>query len=113
MHFSAAIIPAYREPLVYNFQVAREFLKQVYVAERLQPPTSLSTIQNAYSTIWSRASNPSYWREIFRTGEYAKIGVYALEAYGIYKVRTFTFTSQVSSLRRWLIWYLDWRDCWT
>ncbi|GJE85530.1 ATP synthase subunit g, mitochondrial [Phanerochaete sordida] len=76
---------AYREPLVYNFQVAREFLKQIYVAERLQPP-SLSTVQNAYNTIWSRASNPGYWREVFRTGEYAKIGVYALEAYGIFKI---------------------------
>lgn len=76
---------AYREPLVYNFQVARELLKQIYVAERLQPP-SLSTIQNAYSTIWSRASNPAYWREVLRTGEYAKIGVYALEAYGIFKI---------------------------
>ena len=81
------MITAYREPLVYNFQVARELLKQIYVAERLQPP-SLSTVQNAYSTIWSRASNPGYWREVFRTGEYAKIGVYALEAYGIFKVRT-------------------------
>ena len=71
---------------MYNLSVAREFLKQVYVAERLQPPTNLSTIQNAYSTIWSRASSPSYWKDIFRTGEYAKIGIYAVEAYGIFKV---------------------------
>ncbi|TCD61820.1 hypothetical protein EIP91_007865 [Steccherinum ochraceum] len=77
---------SYRQPLVYNFSVAREFLKQVYVAERLQPPTSVHTITNAYSTIWSRASNPQYWREIARSGEWAKVGVYAVEAYGIYKV---------------------------
>ncbi|EKM57776.1 uncharacterized protein PHACADRAFT_251615 [Phanerochaete carnosa HHB-10118-sp] len=81
----ANVFGAYREPLAFNFRVAREFLKQIYVAERLQPP-SLSTVQNAYNTIWSRASNLSYWREIFRTGEYAKIGIYALEAYGIFKV---------------------------
>lgn len=70
---------------MYNFQVARELLKQIYLKENLQPP-SVATVQNAYSTLWSRASNPAYWREVFRTGEYAKIGVYALEAYGIFKV---------------------------
>lgn len=70
---------------MYNFSVAREFLKHIYVAERLQPP-SLSTVQSAYSTIWSRASSPAYWKEIFRTGEYAKLGIYAVEAYGIFKV---------------------------
>ena len=77
---------AYRQPLLYNFSVAREFLKQVYVAERLQPPTSLSTITNAYASIWARASNPQYWREIAQSGEWVKVGVYAVEAYGIFKV---------------------------
>lgn len=66
--------------------MAREFLKQVYVAERLQPPTSLSAFQSAYSAIWSRAINPAYWRELARSGEWAKVGVYAVEAYGIFKV---------------------------
>ncbi|KAH8094484.1 mitochondrial ATP synthase g subunit-domain-containing protein [Cristinia sonorae] len=77
---------SYRQPLVYNFSVAREFLKQVYVAERLQPPTSLNTVTNAYSTIWARARNPQYWREIARSGEWAKVGIYAVEAYGIFKI---------------------------
>ncbi|TFK77717.1 hypothetical protein K466DRAFT_607794, partial [Polyporus arcularius HHB13444] len=36
---------AYREPLSYNFAVFREVLKQVYVAERLQPPP-LSAFQS-------------------------------------------------------------------
>ena len=59
---------AYREPIVYNFQVAREVLKQIYVAERLQLP-SASAVQNAYSTLWSRASSSSYWtRELFQNG---------------------------------------------
>lgn len=78
---------AYREPLVYNFQIVREFLKQVYVAERLQPP-SLSAVQSAYSTIWTRATSPTYLRELVRSGDYAKVGIYALEAYGIFKVGT-------------------------
>lgn len=77
---------AYREPLLYNLSVGRELLKQVYLAERLQPPTSFSTITKAYQEIWQRVSNQAYWREILRTGEYKRVGVYALEAYGIFKV---------------------------
>ena len=78
----------YREPLMYNLSVARELLKQVYVAERLAPPTSLSTITSAYQTLWARASNPGYWREILKNGEWQRVGVYAVEAYGIFKVCT-------------------------
>ncbi|THH31198.1 hypothetical protein EUX98_g2966 [Antrodiella citrinella] len=77
---------AYRQPLVYNFSVAKEFLKQVYVAERLQPPTSVNAFTSAYSTLWARASNPQYWREIAQSGEWTKVGIYAIEAYGIFKV---------------------------
>ncbi|KAI0723695.1 mitochondrial ATP synthase g subunit-domain-containing protein, partial [Fomitopsis betulina] len=80
------MLGSYREPLLYNFAVAREFLKQVYIAERLQPPTSLSTLQNVYSTLWSRASNPAYWRELVRSGEWTKVGIYAVEAYGVFKI---------------------------
>lgn len=88
---TVSIFPvAYRDPLLYNFSVTRELLKQVYIAERLQPPTSLGTLQSAYSTLWSRASNPTYWREIVKSGEIAKVGIYAVEAYGIFKVRWFT-----------------------
>jgi F-type H+-transporting ATPase subunit g len=79
----------YREPIVYNLTVVRELAKQVYVAERLAPPTSLNTVANAYGTMWSRASNPQYWVELTKTGEWKKVGVYALEAYGIYKVCLF------------------------
>jgi F-type H+-transporting ATPase subunit g len=71
---------------MYNLSVTRALLKQVYIAERLQPPTSLSTIQSAYSTIWARASNPEYWRQAAKNGELARVGVYAIEAYGIFKV---------------------------
>ncbi|KAI0058784.1 hypothetical protein BV25DRAFT_1810239 [Artomyces pyxidatus] len=80
------LLGAYRQPLEYNFHVARELLKQVYVAERLQPPTSLAQVQSAYASIWQRASSPAYWREIARTGEWQRVGVYAVEAYGIYKI---------------------------
>jgi len=81
--------------MVYNLTVARELLKQVYVAERLQPPTDLAVVRSAYSTLWSRASNPAYWRGILNSGEWTKVGIYALEAYGIFKVRlTLSMASQ-------------------
>ncbi|KAI5122514.1 hypothetical protein M0805_005242 [Coniferiporia weirii] len=77
---------SYREPLLYNLSVGRELLKQVYLAERLQPPTSLGAVTSVYQSLWQRASSPAYWREILRTGEYKRVGVYALEAYGIFKI---------------------------
>ena len=40
---------AYREPLLYNLQVGRELVKQVYIAERLQPP-QWSTFVEIYKT---------------------------------------------------------------
>jgi F-type H+-transporting ATPase subunit g len=74
---------------VYNLSVARELMKQVYVAERLAPP-SLGAVQSAYSTLFSRAANPAYWAELINTGGWTKVAVYGLEAYGIYKVRDYT-----------------------
>lgn len=80
------MLGSYREPLLYNLSVGRELLKQVYIAEGLRPPASLPTITSAYATLWSRATNPAYWREIMRSGEWQRVGVYALEAYGIFKI---------------------------
>ncbi|KAL5526663.1 hypothetical protein ACEPAF_8388 [Sanghuangporus sanghuang] len=82
---AGGLLGSYREPLLYNLQVGRELVKQVYIAERLQPPP-WSTFMNVYKTLWQRAINPSYWRELLRTGEYKRVGIYALEAYGIFKV---------------------------
>ena len=58
----------------------------MYVAERLAPPTSAEAVTEAYKTLWARVRSPAYWRELARTGEYKRVGVYALEAYGIFKV---------------------------
>ena len=77
---------AYKQPLFYNLAMARELLKHIYRAENLSPP-SLGAIQTAYSTIISRAVSPAFWREAVVSGEILRIGVYGLEAYGIYKVR--------------------------
>lgn len=80
-------ILAYRAPLAYNLSVARELLKQVYIAERLQPPLNPQTWSDAYTTLAQRARSPNYWREIVNNGEWARVGLYAIEAYTIFKVR--------------------------
>jgi len=77
---------SYREPLMYDLAVARELLKQIYVAEKLAPPTSFAEIRSAYSTIFERARHVSFWRDMLQTGEWIKLGIYGLEAYGIYKI---------------------------
>jgi F-type H+-transporting ATPase subunit g len=77
---------AYQQPVKYNLAVAREVLKHVHAAERLQPPASLVAVLRTYGTLWARARSVGYWREVVRSGEYARLSVYALEAYGISNV---------------------------
>lgn len=80
-----ASLTAYRAPVTYNLQVTREILKQVYVAERLQIP-HWTTFVSEYVSLWSRVRNPSFLRELIRSGGWMKVGVYAIEGYGIFKV---------------------------
>ncbi|KAH9955922.1 hypothetical protein BC827DRAFT_1140405 [Russula dissimulans] len=82
----SGLLGSYQQPVKYNLSVAREVFKQVYTAERLQPPTSLGAVLGTYSTLWARARSLGYWREVVRSGEYPRLGVYALEAYGIFKI---------------------------
>ena len=116
VHWYARLSAGYREPLLYNVSVVREFLKQVYVAERLQPPTSFTTVSNAYSAIWARVRNPAYFREIVQSGEWAKVGVYAVEAYGIFKVcptRAFRYLHAPVLFRLLTFsFHTDWGDHW-
>lgn len=65
--------------------MAREIVKQVYRAE-LQPPKDIATFRTAYETLFRRAIDVGYWRSIVQSGEIAKVGIYAVEAYGIFKV---------------------------
>lgn len=97
---------AYRAPLTYNFHVTRELLKQVYAAERLQPP-HWTTVVNTYNTLWTRVTNPAYLRGLGESGEWKKVGIYAVEAYGIFKVCKTTFRMMWALL----IIFSDWRDC--
>ncbi|CAE6415657.1 unnamed protein product [Rhizoctonia solani] len=77
---------SYREPVTYNLAVARAFLRQVYVAEGLAPPTSAEAFTSVYRTLFERAKNPAYWREIAQSGEWAKVALYGVEAYGIFHI---------------------------
>ncbi|VDB86494.1 unnamed protein product [Peniophora sp. CBMAI 1063] len=81
----ASLLGAYRAPVTYNLQVAKEVLKHIYVAERLQVP-SVAEFKTAYALFAQRATNPAYLRGLFSSGEWATVGIYGLEAYGIYKI---------------------------
>lgn len=74
------------EPLSYNLKVAGSLLKQVYVAERLAPPTSVDVISSAYRSMWARARDPAYWARFVESGEWKKVGIYAVEAWGIFTI---------------------------
>lgn len=78
-------VVGYKEPLVYNFTVAREVVKRIYVSEALAPP-SLSQYAEVYRQIWSNVTSPSYWRSLSQNGQIAQVGIYGLQAYGIFKV---------------------------
>ncbi|KAI5831146.1 hypothetical protein K523DRAFT_336121 [Schizophyllum commune Tattone D] len=80
------LVQPYKEPTLYNLAVARELVKQVYRAEHLQPPSSWAQIRSAYETLYARATDRQFWRHAIATGEIAKIFVYGVEAYGIYKI---------------------------
>ncbi|KAJ6520875.1 mitochondrial ATP synthase g subunit-domain-containing protein [Mycena vulgaris] len=82
---AADMIGPAKNSFLYNFAVFREIVKQVYRAE-LQPPKDLASIRAAYETLYQRAKDASYWRGIMQSGEIARVGIYAVEAYGIFKI---------------------------
>jgi F-type H+-transporting ATPase subunit g len=99
---------AYKQPLLYNLAVTREIIKQIYIRECLQPP-SLSTIRSVYSSLWSQINTPGLMRTLFKNGEVGRLGVYGLQAYGIFKVR-FVFLFFVAFNKSSLFEISDWRN---
>ena len=61
---------AYKEPVTYNLRVAGEVAKQVYIAERLAPPTSVAEVQAITSQAWAQASQPSFWTNLIQSGQW-------------------------------------------
>ncbi|KAM0754338.1 hypothetical protein T439DRAFT_331424 [Meredithblackwellia eburnea MCA 4105] len=82
---ATGLLGAYREPVVGNALVAKEVLKQVYVAEKLAPP-SLAQVSQTYSSFFHSAQAPSYWKQLYTSGQWKSFAVYAVEAYGIFKI---------------------------
>jgi len=41
---------------------------------------------DVYTNLLNRAKNPAYWKGIVNNGEWKKVGIYAAEAYGIFKI---------------------------
>jgi F-type H+-transporting ATPase subunit g len=75
-------------------------LKHVYITERLQPPTSLGSVLGTYATLSGRARSVGYWREVVKSGEWARLSVYAVKAYGILKCRLFCFSPRQKGIER-------------
>jgi len=80
------LLGSWRQPIFYNLAVAREVAKQVYIRENLAPPTSIAQLTDAYWSIFAKARDPNYWRGIAQSGEWVTVGVYAVEAYFIFKI---------------------------
>ncbi|CAO1626358.1 unnamed protein product [Parajaminaea phylloscopi] len=76
----------YAEPLIYNAKVVGHVAKQVYIAESLAPPTSFNVVRESLQTLYRRAIDGAYWQKLLRTGEWRKVGLYAVEAYGIFTI---------------------------
>ena len=72
---------AYREPVMSRLAVGREVAKQVYIAERLAPPSSVAEVQSITSQAYAKAQDPRFWQEAAKSGQLSLYALYALEAY--------------------------------
>ncbi|GAA6011254.1 hypothetical protein JCM10207_008279 [Rhodosporidiobolus poonsookiae] len=76
---------AYKEPVFYNAAVAKELAKQVYVAEKLAPP-SFAQVSYTFRQFFQSAPKLSFWQKLYESGEYKRWLLYGVEAYGIFKI---------------------------
>lgn len=73
----------YRASFEYNVRVARELIKQVWVQERLRPP-SFAEIEQTYRII-PQYMNLSYFYSLSQK-QWIQLGIYSLQVYGFFKV---------------------------
>ncbi|WFD43363.1 hypothetical protein MPSI1_002024 [Malassezia psittaci] len=76
----------YSEPIMYNLRVAGSLMKQVYIAEKLAPPTNLGTWTAAYRQMFANATNPSWWTHTLPAGEWRRVALYGTEAVGLFAI---------------------------
>ncbi|GAA5873802.1 hypothetical protein JCM8547_005950 [Rhodosporidiobolus lusitaniae] len=82
---AGSALGAYKEPVLYNAQVAKELAKQVYVAEKLAPP-SFAQVSYTFRQFAQQAPHLSFWQKLYESGEYKRWLLYAVEAYGIFSI---------------------------
>lgn len=66
--------------IIYNAKLVAALGKQVYIAEKLAPPTSLGEVVGGWATLWSRAKNVNYWAGLGKSGEWKTVAVYVSSA---------------------------------
>ncbi|KAH9010079.1 hypothetical protein EDB83DRAFT_2451548 [Lactarius deliciosus] len=76
----------YQQPVRYNLSVAREVLKHVYTRSGCSRPRRSARCLGRMGRCGGRARSVAYWRQVVASGEWARLGVYAVEAYGIFKI---------------------------
>lgn len=67
---------AYQSKVVYNARLVGALAKQVYVAEKLAPPTSVGEITTAWATALGKASSKDYWVKLQKSGEWKTFALY-------------------------------------
>lgn len=91
-----SMLGGYADPIVYNLKVVGHIAKQVYIAESLAPPKSFGVVQDAYRTLYSRAVDASWWTKLIQSGQWRRVGIYAVEAYGIWTIGEMVSVSSIA-----------------
>lgn len=80
------LLGTWSEPIMYNLRVAGSLAKQVYISEKLAPPTQLSTWVNAYREMFANVSSPHWWTQTLPGGQWRRVALYGVEAVGIFAI---------------------------
>ncbi|CDZ96617.1 Mitochondrial F1F0-ATP synthase, subunit g/ATP20 [Phaffia rhodozyma] len=79
-------IAPYQSKLIYNIRVAGELAKQVYIGQKLAPPTSVGEVTSAWANAVGKATDKNYWFGISKNGQWTTLGLYGLQAYGLFSI---------------------------
>lgn len=71
---------------MYNAKVAGALAKQVYISEKLAPPSSVSAVVSAYKKIIQSVSSPTWWSHTMPAGDWKKVALYGTEALGLFSI---------------------------
>ncbi|KAH9810583.1 mitochondrial ATP synthase g subunit-domain-containing protein [Melampsora americana] len=78
-------LASYTQTISYNLIFTKEILKQVYLKENLNPP-NLNQIKLTYLQFFQNSTSLTFWKSLIDSGEYKRIGIYTLEAIGIFSI---------------------------